>query len=305
MKGSWPDAKKSSTQAVGAARAEDVTQQPRKVYDMTIHQSDRQTKVIGRAANQSVVVPFHGDNLYLVEHDGDPYVPMKPVVEGMGLNWDTQRNKIHRKFKGAVEMTLPSAGGNQSMICLPLRKLPAWLYSVQPGKVAPEIREKVVAYQEECDEVLWQYWTTGKADRQSVRKAAKSYLPEYRQARAIKMTADAITVALSVMPNLSQEARQTAMATAVNTVVGDNILPLPVLTERYYTAGEVGERFGISANKVGRIANEHNLKTERYGKFFLDKSRSSTKQVETFRYNEAGVEAVGVIITALEVGGAA
>ena len=98
--------------------------------------------------------------------------------------------------------------------------------------------------------MLWQYWTTGKADRQSVRKAAKSYLPEYRQARAIKMTTDAITVALSVMPNLSQEARQTAMATAVNTVVGDNILPLPVLTERYYTAGEVGERLKPHASKA-------------------------------------------------------
>lgn len=273
---------------------------------MTIQQQYQQTKVIGRAANQSMVVPFHGDNLYLVEHEGDPYVPMKPVVEGMGLAWQVQHRKLASKFgKGITEMVIPSAGGNQTMTCLPLRKLPAWLYSIQPGKVAPEIREKVVAYQEECDEVLWQYWTTGKADRQSVRKAAKSYLPEYRQARAIKMTADAITVALSVMPNLSQEARQTAMATAVNTVVGDNILPLPVLTERYYTAGEVGERFGISANRVGRIANEHNLKTERYGKFFLDKSRSSTKQVETFRYNEAGAEAVGVIITALEVGGAA
>ncbi|MEH8151371.1 phage antirepressor N-terminal domain-containing protein [Aeromonas caviae] len=273
---------------------------------MTIQQQYQQTKVIGRAANQSMVVPFHGDNLYLVEHQGDPYVPMKPVVEGMGLAWQGQHAKLTTKFsKGIKEIVIPSAGGNQTMTCLPLRKLPAWLYSVQPGKVSPEIREKVVAYQEECDEVLWQYWTTGKADRQSVRKAAKSYLPEYRQARAIKMTADAITVALSVMPNLSQEARQTAMATAVNTVVGDNILPLPVLTERYYTAGEVGERFGISANKVGRIANEHGLKTERYGKFFLDKSRSSTKQVETFRYNEAGAEAVGVIITALEVGGAA
>lgn len=272
---------------------------------MTIQQQYQQTKVIGRAANQSMLVPFHGSNLYLVDHHGDPYVPMKPVVEGMGLDWRSQRAKIASKFKGGVEITIPSAGGAQSMICIPLRKLPAWLYSIQPGKVSPEIREKVVAYQEECDEVLWQYWTTGKADRQSVRKAAKSYLPEYRQARAIKMTADAITVALSVMPNLSQEARQTAMATAVNTVVGDNILPLPVLTERYYSASEVGERFGISANKVGRIANEHNLKTERYGKFFLDKSRSSTKQVETFRYNEAGAEAVGVIITALEVGGAA
>ena len=275
---------------------------------MTIQQQYQQTKVIGRAANQSMLVPFHGDNLYLVEHDGDPYVPMKPVVEGMGLAWQVQHRKLAAKFSACItEMViqLPGDTQNRAVTCLPLRKLPAWLYSIQPGKVAPEIREKVVAYQEECDEVLWQYWTTGKADRQSVRKAAKSYLPEYRQARAIKMTADAITVALSVMPNLSQEARQTAMATAVNTVVGDNILPLPVLTERYYTAGEVGERLGISANKVGRIANEHGLKTERYGKFFLDKSRSSTKQVETFRYNEAGADAVGVIITALEVGGAA
>ncbi|ANB54850.1 hypothetical protein WM43_20420 [Aeromonas veronii] len=302
------NSEKNSAKTGGAVKAEDVTQQPRKVYDMNIHQSDRQTKVIGRAANQSVVVPFHGSNLYLVDHQGDPYVPMKPVVEGMGLDWKTQHRKMTAKFNSCmVEMTtqLPGDTQNRAVTCLPLRKLPAWLYSVQPGKVSPEIREKVAAYQEECDEVLWQYWTTGKADRQSVRKAAKSYLPEYRQARAIKMTADAITVALSVMPNLSQEARQTAMATAVNTVVGDNILPLPVLTERYYTAGEVGKRFGISANKVGRIANEHNLKTERYGKFFLDKSRSSTKQVETFRYNEAGAEAVGVIITALEVGGAA
>ncbi len=175
---------------------------------------------------------------------------------------------------------------------------------MQPGKVSPEIREKVIAYQEECDEVLWQYWTTGKVDRQSVRKVAKSYLPEYRQARAIKMTAEAITVALAFMPNLSVEAKQTAMATAVNTVAGDNILPLPVLTEHYYTASEVGAKFGVSANKVGRIANEHNLKTERYGKFFLDKSRSSIKQVETFRYNQAGLNAIG-IITAQDVGGEA
>lgn len=41
---------KNSAKAAATAKAEDVTQQPRKVYDMTIHQSDRQTKVIGRAA---------------------------------------------------------------------------------------------------------------------------------------------------------------------------------------------------------------------------------------------------------------
>ena len=56
------------------------------------------------------------------------------------------------------------------MLCLSLRKLPAWLYSVQPGKVSPEIREKVIAYQQECDEVLWQYWTTGAATKEQVKK---------------------------------------------------------------------------------------------------------------------------------------
>ncbi|MEH8151305.1 phage antirepressor N-terminal domain-containing protein [Aeromonas caviae] len=78
-----------------------------------------------------------------------------------------------------VEMTmqLPGDTQNRAVTCLPLRKLPAWLYSVQPGKVSPVIREKVVAYQEECDEVLWQYWTTGKADRQSVAEALYARQP--------------------------------------------------------------------------------------------------------------------------------
>ncbi|MGL4349397.1 MAG: phage antirepressor N-terminal domain-containing protein, partial [Plesiomonas shigelloides] len=38
----------------------------------------------------TISVPFQGANLYLVEQDGQPYVPMKPVVEGMGLAWQGQ-----------------------------------------------------------------------------------------------------------------------------------------------------------------------------------------------------------------------
>ncbi|EOM8668176.1 hypothetical protein ACLAGA_005117, partial [Escherichia coli] len=26
-----------------------------------------------------MTVPFHGDSLYVVNHNGEPYVPMKPV----------------------------------------------------------------------------------------------------------------------------------------------------------------------------------------------------------------------------------
>ena len=119
----------------------------------------------------TITVPFHGDNLLLVPFNGEPYVPMKPVVEGMGLVWAAQFVKIKSKFaKGVSEIEIPSAGGTQLMTCLPLRKLPAWLYSVQPNKVAPEIKDKVIQYQEECDEVLWQYWTKGSATKESVAK---------------------------------------------------------------------------------------------------------------------------------------
>lgn len=138
---------------------------------MTIQQHQPQTKV-SVAANHSMSVPFRGDNLYLVECDGQPYVPMKPVVEGMGLDWKTQHRKMVAKFSCMVEMTiqLPGDTQNRAVTCLSLRKLPAWLYSVQPGKVSPEIRDKVIAYQQECDEVLWQYWTTGTATKEQVKK---------------------------------------------------------------------------------------------------------------------------------------
>ncbi|CRL43698.1 hypothetical protein SGGMMB4_00198 [Sodalis glossinidius str. 'morsitans'] len=47
------------------------------------------------------------------------------------------------------------------MLCLPLRKLAGWLQTINPNKVKSEIRDKVVQYQNECDDVLYEYWTKG------------------------------------------------------------------------------------------------------------------------------------------------
>ncbi|HDL8226821.1 TPA: phage antirepressor N-terminal domain-containing protein [Yersinia enterocolitica] len=110
----------------------------------------------------TINVPFHGTNLYVVNHNGEPYTPMKPIVEGMGMAWQTQHRKLTERFsKGITEMVIPSAGGSQSMTCLALRKLNGWLQTINPKKVKPEIRDKVVQYQEECDDVLYEYWTKG------------------------------------------------------------------------------------------------------------------------------------------------
>lgn len=110
----------------------------------------------------TINVPFHGNNLCIVTHNGEPYVPMKPIVEGMGLTWQSQFEKLKQRFrKGITEIVIPSKGGEQSMLCLALRKLAGWLHTISPNKVKPEIRDKVIQYQEECDDVLYEYWSTG------------------------------------------------------------------------------------------------------------------------------------------------
>ena len=112
--------------------------------------------------HSQMIVPFNNANLTMIEHNGQPYIPMKPIVEGMGLDWKSQYRKITNKFKSCmVKMTIQLFGDSQSreVIMLPLRKLPAWLYSVEPNKVKPELKETIIKYQEECDDVLWNYWT--------------------------------------------------------------------------------------------------------------------------------------------------
>ncbi|WP_000210196.1 phage antirepressor N-terminal domain-containing protein, partial [Acinetobacter baumannii] len=112
-----------------------------------------------------ITVPFHNAELYLVEHDGQPYTPMKPIVEGMGMDWASQFVKLKQRFASTiVEITIVANDGKERlMTCLPVRKLFGWLMTISPNKVKPEIRDTVIMYQQECDDVLWDYWTKGQA----------------------------------------------------------------------------------------------------------------------------------------------
>ncbi|WP_312151818.1 phage antirepressor N-terminal domain-containing protein [Pseudomonas sp.] len=114
----------------------------------------------------SSVIPFRSAKLLLVERDGQPFIPMKPVVEGMGLDWKSQHAKLQGgRFNSVMVMiTTTGADGKQyEMACLPLRKLAGWLMSIHASKVRPELRDGVIDYQNECDEALWSYWNEGRA----------------------------------------------------------------------------------------------------------------------------------------------
>ena len=87
---------------------------------------------------------------------------------------------------------------------------------------------------------------------------------------------------------LSQVAIDTAAVKAAEEITGQDLGDYLPKTGKTYSASEVGNALGISANKVGKIAHAYGLKTEEYGVFVMDKSRYSSKEVTSFRYNEKG-----------------
>ena len=56
-----------------------------------------------------------------------------------------------------------------------------------------------------------------------------------------------------------------------------------------YSATEIGKMLGVSANMIGTLAKNHNLKTEENGIWVMDKSKFSSKEVSTFRYFENAI----------------
>ncbi|WP_228146884.1 phage antirepressor N-terminal domain-containing protein [Acinetobacter sp. ANC 4470] len=134
---------------------------------------------------QQISVPFYNAELYIIEHNGQPYTPMKPIVDGIGLDWASQFVKLKQRFSSTiVEITIVANDGKgRLMTCLPVKKLFGWLMTISPNKVKPELRDIVIKYQEECDDVLWDYWTKGKAvnprkttpkDRENLRHAVSN-----------------------------------------------------------------------------------------------------------------------------------
>ncbi|WP_089167829.1 phage antirepressor N-terminal domain-containing protein [Azotobacter chroococcum] len=135
---------------------------------------EQEMNVMSKNSTAAVqIIPFRQAKLLLVDHGGEPFVPMRPVVQGMGLDWKSQHVKLSagRFSTCMVEITtqLPEDDQRRAVACLPLRKLPGWLMSIHPNKVRPDLREGIIAYQNECDDVLWSYWNEGHAVRRDDR----------------------------------------------------------------------------------------------------------------------------------------
>ncbi|ECV0773677.1 phage antirepressor N-terminal domain-containing protein [Escherichia coli] len=118
------------------------------------------------AVNTSYV-PFNGQQIITAMAVGVAYVAMKPIVENLGMSWSTQQTKLMKQISkfNCVHMNMVAADGKlRKLLCLPLKKLNGWLFSINPEKVRADIRDKLIQYQEECFTVLHDYWTKGKEE---------------------------------------------------------------------------------------------------------------------------------------------
>ena len=66
-------------------------------------------------------VTFHGDTIFCIDYQGQPFTPMKPIVENLGLDWATQFRKLKSNESrwGIVIMTTASRG-SEAIITPPL-----------------------------------------------------------------------------------------------------------------------------------------------------------------------------------------
>lgn len=164
------------------------------------------------------VVPFHDDHLPTVKQDNTVYVSLRPITEALGIDWKSQTCRL-RRGQGSGDITTPCAkgvgdsslserqlsaisslvnrfgitnmpiqtqGGLQNSLCIPLNKLNGWLFTINPNKIRPDLKAKLIQYQDECFEILYQYWHKS-AGPQAPGAAIPSRVPAPADTRALAL----------------------------------------------------------------------------------------------------------------------
>lgn len=109
------------------------------------------------------LVTFYEDELLvvIVTEDGQQqaYIPVINIVNSLGLNLAGQRQRIQRdpvlaKMARIINIPRGNEPGNPATLCLPLDFLNGFLFGINASRVKPELRERLIRYQEECYRVL-------------------------------------------------------------------------------------------------------------------------------------------------------
>lgn len=222
----------------------------------------------------------------VVEKEGNPYFVGKDIARILGYSntRDALSKHVDEEDKGVANCDSP--GGIQEMVVIN----ESGLYSLILGsklKSAKKFKRWVTS------EILPTLQKTGTYTIPETEKPDIEAEERRKRAEAMLINAKAraakLYLQLAEVDTLSPTYKSVLVSKAAETLSGEELLPLPKPVQKTYSAKDIGDMFGISANKVGHIANQNHLKQPIYGEYQRSKSEYSSKEVDTWRYYEAAI----------------
>lgn len=220
-----------------------------------------------------------------VEVNGEPYFVGKDVAEILGYTNPRKAILDHVDEEDKTDgVTIRDSIGRAQT---PVLINESGLYSLILSSKMPNAKR-------------FKHWITSEV-LPTLRKTGTYTMPEQdteaeerrKRTEAMLMNAKAraakLYLQLAEVDTLSLTYKSVLVSKAAETLSGEELLPLPKPIQKTYSAKEIGDMFGISANRVGHIANQNQLKQPAYGEYQRSKSEYSSKEVDTWRYYEAAI----------------
>ncbi|MCG8472132.1 MAG: phage antirepressor N-terminal domain-containing protein [Desulfobacterales bacterium] len=118
-----------------------------------------------------------GEPLSLLREEEMDWVALKPLCEGLGLNWAGERSRLKNdaKFTCRFFRMKGSDGKGRDFLCLPFYQLSGWLFSLHSGRVRKEMKRALELFQAESLEALFSHWGEGQVEAELPEEAPFSF----------------------------------------------------------------------------------------------------------------------------------
>ncbi|MCW5853327.1 MAG: ORF6C domain-containing protein [Anaerolineae bacterium] len=220
------------------------------------------------------------------------YVPIRPICDLLGIAWSPQRLRIlrdpvlQRMIQGVIVTITPSstqrAGGPQEMLCLPLDYLNGWLFGISADRVRPELRERIVRYQEHCYRVLAEAFQEGRLTVEDTDILA-GVSPETAQAVHLAQAILALARNQALMEQRASTRFQ-QLETRLETI--EDSLNQPGRTVSQDQASQISQAVKAVALALGKASGRNEFGGV-YGEFYRKFGITSYKMLPARRFEEA------------------
>lgn len=103
------------------------------------------------------------NNVNIVADTAEQLVPIRPICQALGISNKAQHRRIYDDhiLSSVVSIvdTTGADGKSYEMLCLPVRFIFGWLFSIDDKLVSESARENVVRYKLECYNALYDYFS--------------------------------------------------------------------------------------------------------------------------------------------------